>query len=104
MELLAVVTPPSIYKNSSLSSVHFQLELGNYHFLPQPGNTPPFVSSSYCFFLPLYLLHISDLFLYNRPHPDLRLDLLIILRILCNCYNRLDNGVLVGGVEGYHLQ
>ena len=52
------------------------------HLLPHPSDS----------FLPCVLLRLSNLCLYNRPHPDIHHDPLLVHDLLLNCDNRLYHG------------
>ena len=68
----------------------FPVILWKYHHL----FTHPSDSSLIC-----VLLHLPNLLLHKGPHIDLRLDLLLILHILCNIDNIQYHGGLGGAIR-----
>ena len=81
--------------NLSFSSAQIRMGQGTssyHHLFPSP--TASFLSCD--------ILLISNLGLYNRPHPNFRLGLLLHLHTIFNSDSRLDHGGLGGG-EGYQI-
>ena len=61
-----------------------------HHLFPHPPDFP----------VPCVLLNLSNILLYNTPHPNLCLNTVLLLHPLCNCDTRWAHGGL--GV-GEHL-
>ena len=88
-----------VRKNTSLSSANIRIIIGTYSYPPQPETPhqlfphPPYSSLS------CDILQLSNLCLYNRPHPDFGFVMLLHLHPLCNCDNLWAHGGLGVGED-----